>query len=148
MYGAERRLQAATGSYDEGDAEPYVTEETLHQVHIFVFLIAACHVLNTVIVGLLGNYMVGRVWRRYAREKDRRLLGVQEILHVYNLRYMAKHINSKSLPGRHTTDSASLQDSARETPQPDTTIECLVRELNTATIASGSDSEAYNQPQL
>lgn len=92
-YEWRRKLSADAAADDTAhDDENYglVTVTTLHQVHTFVFLIAAAHIVNTLLVAGLAYFLtVNYAWKRFSDELDHRFKGILEILHVYNLHYRA-----------------------------------------------------------
>lgn len=109
-------------------------------MHIFIFLIAACHILNTVVVACLAYVTVFFNWRRYARERDRWYNGIMEVLEVYNMHYMANLSRGRS---DSDPDAAKVLQPAKGA-----SIDDLVAELNTRAKGGWSRTQSDAQPAL
>lgn len=83
--GHARRLLAekGIGGCPPGQ-EPFITETSLHQLHIFIFILAGVHVGYSCLTMLLALMKV-RSWRRWERE-------AQDAAHVVNLEDIANSI--------------------------------------------------------
>lgn len=79
---AESEGGHAAGAASQGKNNPLYSSELLIQVHEFVFLIAAMHILSCTAMGILGYYFLSR-WRRWTETDDRRAKSVREVLACY-----------------------------------------------------------------
>ena len=69
--------------YDEGcpeGQEPFLSQAVLHQVHLFIFFLAICHVLYTASVLHLGKRRLSVMLEKRRRHVDRTMIRIAKIV--------------------------------------------------------------------
>ncbi|KAG9142088.1 hypothetical protein Leryth_016307 [Lithospermum erythrorhizon] len=69
IFGGDRRILASAGT-DKCAAKgkvPFVSSDGIHQLHIFIFILAVSHVLYCILTLVLGRIKMGR-WKAWEKE--------------------------------------------------------------------------------
>ncbi|KAJ6798487.1 MLO-like protein 1 isoform X2 [Iris pallida] len=93
FIGSRRRLLSGGGSEDDHCSSkgkvPLLSIEALHQLHIFIFVLAITHVIFSVLTMLLGGLRITR-WKKWEESIQRENTGSvpQKITHVHQFEFI------------------------------------------------------------